>query len=545
MNRRTIAALALGLVPLLGSPAPGQGDASLADQWEFGFGDFAIGAWWGPDATEAEMALYKDAGFNIVMAGRYMQLDRYGDPDSALAELDLAHRYGLKVMFDTYTMNDRPWGGLAWDQYDHPTHHAASVQELAWLDERIGTHPALIGYMIGDDQGAVGERTASCTEFLWNQPPPRKIPWLCGWIPPEDLAAHRNPYCDPQIYPSLYAWDASAEEQVLGYCTAYQGYSSACKAKGVAFWPMLNTTSFELGREGKDMLGWCPSDSLVRFPAYLALAYGAQGVWYFTYNGGALQHLGPHQTTEEARAALTPLYEVVRKANVRIAAWGPRVLGANYVGLFGTAFPNGPDSWPVAQDEIAIPAHGQASPRPGKLVESMSESLIVGILVKPGATPLAMGVDARAPTALDDRGPRTVTVRFSPGVTEVAVLEDGSARAVPGSVVELTLDAGEGQLLELSGTGLDELCNEAASYGPVPGAAAEVRDRVSDAELRDLRTAKLRIDVFGSDGGQFAEKYINARGPRGPRGECSVARFHRAPFVLPGQDASRRGRARG
>jgi len=80
------------------------------DHWDFKFKSFVIGAWWGPGATDAEMKLYKEAGFNVVMGGRYMQLDDYGDPNKGVRELDLAQKYGLGLLFDTYTKNEHPWG---------------------------------------------------------------------------------------------------------------------------------------------------------------------------------------------------------------------------------------------------------------------------------------------------------------------------------------------------------------------------------------------------------------------------------------------------
>ncbi len=99
----------------------------VRERWHFKFGKFVIGAWWGPDATDAEMRSYRDAGFNVVMTGRYMQMADYGNADKALQELDLARKYGLGVLFDTYTKNDRPWGGKA-DPYEpHPVHHPATL----------------------------------------------------------------------------------------------------------------------------------------------------------------------------------------------------------------------------------------------------------------------------------------------------------------------------------------------------------------------------------------------------------------------------------
>lgn len=502
---------------VLAVPSSGDERRDPMEGWHFRFKQFPIGAWWGPGATEPEMRLYSDAGFNLVMMGRYMEGERYGDADALRHELDLAGQFGLGAMVDTYTKNDRPWGGTAGPYEPHPIHHAASLLEFQWLEEHYGSHPALVGYMIGDDQGQVSERTRACTDYL-REHSPDLFPWLCGWISPEDLAANGNPISDPQIYPTLYNWDQPAEAQAQSYATAYAGYMRECQEHGVLFWPMFNTSCGEPNPDPARDLGWCPSDSLVRFPTYLALAYGAQGIWYFTYGGGAISRTGEWDTPEKARSALTPLYPVVKEANLRIAAWGPKLLGTEPAGLFGTAFGAKGSGWPFpVEDEAGAPgaAEALAQPAVGKLVEEMSPDLVVGILTKDGHSPLAMVVDCRTSKGFGDVPARQVTVRFAPPVAGTLVLEGGQAKPVAGPEVGLRLKPGEGQLLELRGARrLDDLCEAGAIYAPETPAAAVAPVRASAADLASVRAAKLRIDVYGSDGGEFAAKYIELNGER-------------------------------
>ena len=501
-----------GLVWLSMQAAQAQpADGGPRAKWDLKFKDFVIGAWWGPSATGAELELYRAAGFNVVMSGRYMQLDDYGDPDQGLRELDLAQRHGLGVLFDTYTKNDRPWGGQEPPAEDHPLHHAASLAELRWLYQRLGSHPALIGFMIGDDQGEVSERSNACTAFLFDQRP-QLMPWLCGWISPQNLAEHNNPIADPQIYPTLYQWELPAEELARQYAATYAGWSRQCRDQGVIFWPMFNVTGSR-GKLGPDMGGYLPSDSLVRFPGYAAIAYGAEGIWYFIYNAGALQHLGPHKTPEAARRALTPLYQVGKRMNLRIAAWGPRVLGRTSTGLFGTSFGAKAPAWPFAEDQGEFPnPEALARPAAGKLVEAMDDDVLVGLLTRRGEAPLAMVVDCRVSKEWRDVPARQVTVRFAPQVSSINVLEGGRSRAHEGSTVTLRLESGGGQLLELKGRDLEALCSTRAIYA---GAGVEAGERhLTEGDLGGLRAAKLRMDCYGSEGGQYAGKYIILNGQR-------------------------------
>lgn len=450
------------LLAVASSVAAGQPDKPVRDRWHFKFRNFVIGAWWGPDATEAEMKSYRDAGFNVVMAGRYMQLNSYGSAERAVSELDLAAKYGLGVMFDTYTMNDRPWGGKADPHDEKSSHHPATLTELKWLYDRIGKHPALVGFMIGDDQGAVGLRSKACTQFLFEHKP-QLMPWLCGWIDPKNLATNNNPIADPQIYPTLYEWGLPTEDLAQRYCAAYASYSRCCRENGIIFWPMFNVQG-KFDKRAKDMDGCIPTGSLLRFPAYAALADGAEGIWYFCYNAGSLQHLGPHQTDEAAQRARTVLWPVAQRVNRRTASWGSLLFGRTCASIFGTAF-RPRTARPIPED---APAYGAAEdlaePSAGKLVVAMDSDLIAGILMKPGRRALAMVVDCRVVKTLDALPEREATIRFAPCVSRVRLLEGGKAIVSPGSTVRLKLEAGAGQLLEIQGHDVATLADRAAIY---------------------------------------------------------------------------------
>jgi len=497
--------------------AQGPADAPPRGNWDFRFKDFVIGAWWGPNATEAEVRLYKECGFNVVMTGRYMQMDDYGSPIKAKEELDLCHKHGLGVMFDTYTKNDQPWGGAMGEVDPHPLHHPASIEEMRWLYSRFGDHPAMAGFMIGDDQGAVSNRAAACTKFLHDQGPPHLFPWLCGWIAPDNLAASNNPIEDPQIYPTLYNWGQSAEEHARSYAATYASFSRQCRDKGVLFWPMFNAANGEPDPARHSDMTYLPSDSLLRFPAYAAVAYGAQGIWYFCYGGGSLEWTGNYTTEAEAQAALTPMYSVAKKTNHRIASWGPMVMGRTSTGLFGTAFGAKDSVWPFAlpSDEPARSAEALAEPGRGKLIEAMDDDLIAGVLTLPGEKPVVMVVNCRTSKEYGGEPPRTVTLRFCPGVMGIEVPDGKWSRSVVGRTVRLELEAGGGQMLELHGADLGRFCTEDAIYAPVAAGTTATAERpVTDAELAGVTAAKLRIDVFGSNAGEYAAKYIDLNGTR-------------------------------
>jgi hypothetical protein len=412
-------------------------------------------------------------------------------------------------MVDTYAKNDNPWGGHKWvTDFGHPTHHPASLEELKWLQSQIGDHPALVGYMIGDDQAYMTPRSMACTDYLRSLPKPQLMPWLCGWIDPANLASHANPFEDPQIYPTLYSWGQSAAAHGQSYCAAYWRFSRPCRDRGLIFWPMFNAAP----PNGKEAV----SDSLLRFPAYAAVAYGAEGIWYFCYNAGSLQKLGPHHTDDEARAALLPLYATAKRLNHRLAAWGPKIVGARSEGLFGTAFSGDAAAWPFPAPEATQPACGLAAPAAGKLIEALSDDLLAGVLTKPGLPPLVMVVDARLSKKSGEPPARDAVVTFAPAVSGVAILGENQETHVAGRTVTVSLEGGEGQLLGLDGDHLESLTSEAAIYAaratsaPAPAA----RRTLTADDLKTVRAAKLRIDEFGADEGRYDCKYVELNGTR-------------------------------
>ena len=89
-----------------------------------------------------------------------------------------------------------------------------------------------------------------------------------------------------------------------------------------------------------------------------------------------------------------------------------------------------------------------------------------------------------------------------------------SSRTVSGRELTIKLEAGGGQLVELVGDNLGSLCATAAIY---EGAAVKETppEPVTDEELRHIRAARLRIDIFGSNGGaRYKAKFIELNGHR-------------------------------
>jgi autotransporter-associated beta strand protein len=412
--------------------------------WNFKMTNFVIGAWAGPSIAEAEIKAYAAANFNTVMVGRYMSCEGriggyYTDPEQVALGLDLSQKYGLGAFIDCYTFNNHPWGGLPVSSGGG--HHPYNLEEFQWVHARFGQHPALVGYLLGDDQGSVDGRMASIAAFMRNNCP-QLFPWVSGFCTGPTLYYNGVPSSSQEIYPTLDGLNLGGDWNVSMYCKDYWHYSRSLQSYGLPFWPMPNI---------------CSSDSLNRFPAYASMAYGAKGVWYFTYTMGAMQQYGPFWTDAAVQAAQTPQYAVGKEMNRRLASWSSWVMDRNSPGLFGT---------------LPTRYGGLAAPATNKLVQAASDRLLIGILTKPGATPVAMVVNGLASNVNAALPARAVTIQFHPQVTGVNILENGVSTHTNGNVVTITLDPGSGQLLELQGNQLDQLSTTAAIYSAaLPGLA--------------------------------------------------------------------------
>ena len=398
---------------LLAGAEPEEVVRSPQEGWDFRLKDFVIAAWVPPAVSDPEFQLYQECGFNLVMSNRYVL------PDEAL---DLAQKYGLMLVVDTYTPNDQPWGGAAGPYTPHPTHHPATLPELKWLHERYGSHPALAGYLLGDDYGKLPAELIETSAWM-RENTPTLYPWICQNVfNPKSLADHGNPLANPQIYPTLYNKDQTPEKQAEIYWHKLDMLRRRCIQYDLTNWPMFNVSGMAMDDAHQG------TASLVRFQVYASIAYGAQGIWYFTYRGWGSLALGDeggkaHESMDEARKNLDPKWFVAREANLRVKAWGPELLG-----------------------RTATEVHHAEDLAEGGLVTDMSDQLLVGILAKDDAPSLAMVVDKRVTTGPEDLAPREVEVTFGKSVKRIQMLSGASTE---GRKIRLSLAGGEGQLLRL------------------------------------------------------------------------------------------------
>ena len=111
------------------------------------------------------------------------------------------------------------------------------------------------------------------------------------------------------------------------------------------------------------------SDSLVRWMAYSAIAYGAKALNWYCWGGGIYYY----NSDPRKAGRPSPIYHTVREVNADATAWGDELLGGGYgfVGALHTGATNAHD--------------GGGVPSSRAVVTAMDDSLLVGVFTQDSA----------------------------------------------------------------------------------------------------------------------------------------------------------------
>lgn len=189
------------------------------------------------------------------------------------------------------------------------------------------------------------------------------------------------------------------------------------------------------------------SESLVRFQAYSAVAYGAKGIMWYCW-GRALWNF----TANGGNGGKTDIYPAVQEVNGRLTQqWANAVIEFNlWQGVFSTgwAVPDGTrlftheDDSPSCTPTLSEFESRSRAPGPGMIVEAMDTDLLIGVMTsskmvsdeQPGMKTGGSGevllvvVDKRVDTGLAAPAARSVKVHFNRKlVTQATILPLGAS----------------------------------------------------------------------------------------------------------------------
>jgi hypothetical protein len=377
----------------------------------FRFKDFAVGIW----RTPPVLAFARDAEKKAA-AQRYFQhcIDlgltvlKTCHAESPEPWLQAAEKFDMPIIIHAHKGEQDAWGP------DYPPGTASGYVRFGpfkWLYSKYGSRPNVVGYLLNDNCGLHGYTVAIARYLL------EKDTGAVAWISTNPSPAGQAKVPMPVVTSQLYAYlgsgrvlqnaDALAArkkaepQRRLRLCNGLERDRANANRYNQAIWPLLICSGVSPAR--------------LRFQCYASLAYGAQGIWYFHVFGVLAPSKAPGVWLKP-----TDLYGPMKAIHPRVLACGRQLLGHRSVGVFHT---------------------GQDVPRaalklgPGKLIESMSDSLMAGVLIPEEAFArgvreqvAVMVVDKR--TMEPDEPPRAPRLKFGRQVRAVEAFEPGGKDSV-------------------------------------------------------------------------------------------------------------------
>jgi hypothetical protein len=398
-----------------------------APKWKLGAP--IITYWAGPGSKSAvderAVAQLRAGGWNLGWAKR-------------VEDLDLYHRYGLRVMLEINTPN-----------VDDPAQAAA----LDALIERARAHPALYAYYLVDEPGAgafpmLGKLVAHLRRRdLAHLAYINLFPTYAtdGQLQVNDDAAERAKVGYPQDFAGIYTDDKTVlryREHLRQFIRtvqpdliSYDHYHFLKASDGTQYFLNLALVRSAALAAKKPFLniiqacdspaeGWRgPGEAEVRWLTYTSLAYGAQGIAHFRYDTGFWKD------PKEMSVPL-PLYWAVSQINREFLAIATELQPLKSLGAYhcGTVPPGGQ----------ALPPKSAFAPEPA------AQEVVLGCFGKSAHRPTHVVV-----VNLNYQNAVTTTVT-GPGAMEVFQASAQVWRAHPGGKqIRLDLPAGGGVLVRL------------------------------------------------------------------------------------------------
>lgn len=319
-------------------------------------GQIPILAWYSVYGFETTLKNYqdiKDAGFT-----HNLSFPR-GENDIARS-FEYARQVGLKILLYV----DRSW---------------TSEEEVTERVNRYKDHPALFGYYVYDEPspGQFPE-VAEAVKFV--QDLDRQHPCYVNMYPNIQNPFYREyvdnfiktvpvPFLSFDHYPVMGRDDVSPVRHLRPeWYENLEIISEASRKAGKPFWAFALSTA-HTGKIGNDPVSVHPIPTLadLRLQVYSNLAYGAQGIQYFTYftptGEGDTFHDGPFY-----KGSKTKTYYTVKEMNAEIRALSGVFFDSNVLAVFhtGDVIPKGtrkldPDKTPPLTPFSSIETEGKGA----------------------------------------------------------------------------------------------------------------------------------------------------------------------------------------
>ncbi len=351
------------------SPLPGRS--------EWVFRSFPIGGWYGPKDTEKALRQYLAANFNIAMMWPRGSSERR---EKAVA---LAEKLGLPVLLHHQKVDRSPF----------------SKKVLAEVLEAAKRHPNIVGVLLWDEPSPESFASIADWTAALRAARPDLLPWVnlhAMKIVEEELpgVTQYGPYVDGYVetvkplvlsYDNYGALRESNDDRFF-----YKNFEDTYFYHNMAIF-RDRSLKYDLPFWGFPLVNphwtyFTPSEMDIRFQVYSLLAYGAKGLWYFTYDTTEGGISGPNLEGAEIESALvnkdgsvTSRYSIVQRINAEVKALGPTLLGLTSVGIHHLDKPKLPGTHYLEDPKETLPLSRDPLPQDGYLTKVTGGRPLVGL----------------------------------------------------------------------------------------------------------------------------------------------------------------------
>lgn len=359
-----------------------------------------VHAWWSVPADQTTVERYKE----LAADGFTTSMSPLPNADAVAKALDIAKEAGVKLFITCPELEKDPEGTV----------------------KRFMDHPALGGYHITDEPNA------------------SRFPQLAEWVKKIQAVDPNHP-CYINLFPNY----ATAEQ--LGHSTyqahvdsfvamvpvtmlSFDHYPVTVEGLRPEWYENLEIISDASRKSGRPFWAFAlsvahgsypvPSIAELRLQLYSNLAYGAQGVQYFTYwtpPGGTWNF---HQAPIDSSGAKSEVYDRVKEVNAEIQKVAGVFMGAKVVsiGHTGDALPKGTKAF-------------EPFP-PFKEVKTPKGGAVISHLEKDGATFLVV-------VNRDYKNAMNLNITLDSGAKVGKVGKDGAVTMVKGNWIQETVTPGD------------------------------------------------------------------------------------------------------
>jgi hypothetical protein len=423
---------AIGAAALAPPAAWGQSLQTLtlprAEARAWRFTGFPIIAWWGPPgtATREDFVAYRDAGFTLHATNPDEGFQRALEHADAVGLKSMVFRqhqgFGLDPLLDPDFPDDRETI-VGWITADEPSRRADIVRAIRTVNDLMRRDPARWAFF------------NLLSPHLQTSPPTELI--IDGAV--------RNGM--PILSYDTYVIMGDGTDRHEPFYDHLERFRQASLRLGVPFWAFALTIGHYNYRR--------PSESDLRWQHYSNLAYGAKGLWYFTYWGPVNWRGWDGQAIVDPKdGSKTELYEWVKTLNRSVLDMGRVLLGLRSVEVVHTR-----------------PHQSRRAFEPGRfwIADIKAGDALIGFFTAGDGTPYAMVVNKRHGMGRSARETAdTIELTFAEGVRGVEAVSwlDGAAGSLPirGGKATLAVHGGTGVLLKAS----------LAEFQPAPDVPARV-----------------------------------------------------------------------